>query len=124
MTAAGAKAPSRKCWSGRTRKIVGRFVQESGVALVVPDDPRINQDVMIPLGDTLGARPGQIVVAQSSNRPLSASLPVGKIVEILGECGAPGMATEIAIRNFGLPHIGRRASRKPRHHWAQWLRKK
>lgn len=87
------------------QKIVGRFVQESGVALVVPDDPRINQDVLIPLGDTLGARPGQIVVAEIVKPPAERQPPVGKVVEILGESGAPGMATEIAIRNFDLPHI-------------------
>jgi ribonuclease R len=86
------------------QKIVGRFVQESGVALVVPDDPRINQDVLIPLGDTGGAMPGQIVVAEMVKPPGERQSPVGKVTEILGESGAPGMATEIAIRNFDLPH--------------------
>ncbi|HLF31037.1 MAG TPA: ribonuclease R [Xanthomonadales bacterium] len=85
-------------------KVVGRFVQESGVALVVPDDPRINHDVLIPMGETLGARPGQVVVATIVKPPSERQPPVGKIIEILGESGAPGMATEIAIRNFDLPH--------------------
>ena len=85
------------------QKVVGRFVLESGVALVVPDDPRINQDVLIPLGDTLGAKPGQVVVAQIVKPPGERQPPVGKVSEILGESGAPGMATEIAIRNFDLP---------------------
>ncbi len=84
--------------------IVGRYVEENGIALVVPDDPRINQDVMIPLQDTLGARPGQIVVATIVIEPTERKSPVGKITEILGQSGAPGMATEIAIRSFGLPH--------------------
>jgi ribonuclease R len=84
--------------------IVGRFVRESGVALVVPDDPRITQDVLIPLADTAGARPGQVVVADIVQQPGERQPPVGAIAEILGESGAPGMATEIAIRNFDLPH--------------------
>lgn len=83
--------------------IVGRYVEENGVALVVPDDPRINQDVMIPLKDTLGARPGQVVVATIVTEPTERQPPVGKITEILGQSGAPGMATEIAIRSYGLP---------------------
>ena len=83
--------------------IVGRYVEENGIALVVPDDPRINQDVMIPLSDTLGARPGQVVVATIVIEPTERKSPVGKITEILGQSGAPGMATEIAIRSFGLP---------------------
>ena len=83
--------------------IVGRYVEEKGIALVVPDDPRINQDVMIPLKDTLGARPGQVVVARIVIEPTERKSPVGEIVEILGQSGAPGMATEIAIRSHGLP---------------------
>ena len=85
-------------------KIVGCFVAESGIALVVPDDPRINQDVIVPLADTAGARPGQVVVAEIVQQPGERQPPVGRIIEILGESGAPGLATEIAIRNFGLPH--------------------
>jgi ribonuclease R len=84
-------------------RIVGRFVEESGIALVVPDDSRINQDVLIPLANTGGARPGQVVVAEITQQPGERQPPVGRVVEILGESGAPGMATEIAIRNFGLP---------------------
>lgn len=84
--------------------IVGRYVEENGIALVVPDDPRINQDVMIPLQDSAGARPGQVVVAVIVNEPTERQPPVGKITEILGQSGAPGMATEIAIRSHGLPY--------------------
>ncbi len=85
-------------------RIVGRFVRESGVAFVVPDDPRLNQDVLVPLDQTGDARPGQVVVAEIVRPPAEHQPPLGHIVEILGESGAPGMATEIAIRNFDLPH--------------------
>jgi ribonuclease R len=85
--------------------IVGRYVEENGIALVIPDDPRINQDVMIPLSDTAGARPGQVVVASIVTEPTERQPPVGKITEILGQSGAPGMATDIAIRSYGLPHV-------------------
>ena len=79
-------------------RVVGRFVEESGIVLVVPDDPRITQDILIPTGNTIGARPGQIVVAQILQQPGPRQRPVGKIIEILGRSGAPGMATEIAIQ--------------------------
>jgi ribonuclease R len=85
------------------QKIVGRFVRESGVCLVVPDDPRLTQDVLIALDDTGGAKPGQVVVAWIVDPPSEHKPPIGKVVEILGETGAPGMAAEIAIRNFNLP---------------------
>ena len=83
--------------------IVGRYVEENGIALVVPDDPRITQDVMIPFNDTLGARPGQVVVARIVTEPTKRQSPIGKITEILGQSGAPGIATEIAIRSHGIP---------------------
>lgn len=86
------------------KRIVGRFVEESGIAMVVPDDPRINQDVLVPLPDTAGARPGQVVVVEITQQPGLRQPPVGKVIEVLGEGGAPGMATEIAVRNFDLPY--------------------
>jgi ribonuclease R len=85
--------------------IVGRYVEENGIALVVPDDPKISQDVLVPLPDTAGARPGQIVVAEIVTEPSERQPPIGKIIEILGQSGAPGMATEIAIRSHGIPYL-------------------
>jgi ribonuclease R len=84
------------------QRVVGHFVEESGIALVVPDDARINQDVLVPLADTSGARPGQVVVVEITQQPGPRQPPLGRVVEILGKSGAPGMATEIAIRNFDL----------------------
>ncbi len=84
--------------------IVGRYIEESGIALVVPDNPRINHDVLIPLSDTLDAKPGQIVLASIVSQPTANKPPVGRILEVLGQAGTPGMATEIAIRDFNLPH--------------------
>jgi len=85
-------------------RIVGSFVEESGIALVVPDDPRINQDILVAVKHTQGARPGQVVVVEILQQPGERQPPVGRVVEILGKSGAPGMATEIAIRNFDLPY--------------------
>jgi ribonuclease R len=85
-------------------RVVGRFMEESGIALVVPDDPRINQDILVPVKDTSSARPGQVVVVEILQQPGERQPPVGRVIEILGKSGAPGMATEIAIRNFDLPH--------------------
>jgi ribonuclease R len=85
-------------------EVVGRFVEESGIGMVVPDNPKLNHDVLIPPGESAGARPGQIVVARLVSQPTEHKPPVGKIIEILGRSGAPGMATEIAIRDFSLSH--------------------
>ncbi|MEI6117661.1 MAG: ribonuclease R, partial [Burkholderiales bacterium] len=40
----------------RTNRLVGRFLNERGLAIVVPEDQRIKHDVLIPPGDTGGAQ--------------------------------------------------------------------
>ena len=77
--------------------IVGRYVEENGIALVIPDDPRINQDVMIPLSDTLGARPGQVVVASIVKEPTERQSPVGKITD--------GVDGQLVTAFIGLAHL-------------------
>jgi len=87
-----------------TASVVGRFVFEQGVAYVIPDNPRVQQDVLIPPEHRLGARNGQMVVAELTAPPGNRTLPVGRITEILGEHLAPGMEIQAAIRTHGLPH--------------------
>lgn len=88
---------------GKT-EVVGRYFVDQGVALVVPDDSRLSQDLIIPKEFNNGARHGQMVVAEIQNRPTKRSNPIGKVVEVLGEHMAPGMEIEVAIREHGLPH--------------------
>ncbi len=83
--------------------IVGRLVVEKGVNFVVPDNKRINQDVMIAPGDLGGARPNQIVLAELVQQPTRRSPPVGKISRVLGEHLTPGMEIEVAIHAHGIP---------------------
>ena len=86
------------------QEIVGRFFVEQGVSVVVPDDTRITQDILIPAENAHGARHGQMVVAKVVSRPSRRSSPVGTVTEILGEHMAPGMEIQIAIREHGIPY--------------------
>ncbi|MEM1412708.1 MAG: ribonuclease R, partial [Pseudomonadota bacterium] len=52
---------------------------------------------------TLDARPGQVVVAAIVQQPTERQPPLGRIVQVLGEFGDPGMATDIALHTFGIP---------------------
>ena len=88
----------------RTEPIVGRFFIEHGFAVVVPDDSRINQEIVIPKEHTMGARLGHVVVVEITQRPRRRVNPVGKIVEVLGEHMAPGMEIQMALRTFDIPH--------------------
>ncbi len=83
--------------------VVGRLLEENGIAFLVPDDSRISQDILVPPEERGRAQPGQIVVAKIVRPPSPRMQPVGRVVEVLGEHMAPGMEIEIALRKHGLP---------------------
>ena len=89
--------------------IVGRYVEENGIALVVPDDPRINQDVMVPLQDTAGARPGQVVVATTVTEPSERQPPVGRITETLARPVRPAWPPRLPFAAMVSPMNGPKA---------------
>ncbi|PKF63143.1 ribonuclease R [Psychromonas sp. psych-6C06] len=88
----------------RTGTIVGRYFVEDGIAMVIPDDSRINQQIMINKENNCGARHGQIVVVEIINRPKARFSALGKITEVLGQDMQPGMEVEIALRTHDIPH--------------------
>jgi ribonuclease R len=88
-----------------SRIIVGRLHVDQGVAYVIPDNPRIQHDLLIPPEHLQGARHGQMVAAEIITPPGSRTLPVGRIAELLGDYLAPGMEIEAAIRAHGLPLV-------------------
>jgi ribonuclease R len=87
----------------RTREVVGRLQFESGVAWLAPDNPRITHRVLVPQAELGGAGPGQVVIVEITRQPSRTAQPVGRVSRLLGEHGAPGMETEIAIHSHGLP---------------------
>jgi len=87
----------------RTREVVGRLNVESGLTYLVADNPRFTHRVMVPESQLGGARPGQIVIVEITRPPSRNAQPVGRVSRVLGEHGAPGMETDIAIHSHGLP---------------------
>jgi len=86
-----------------TRTVVGRFYQESGVGFVVPDNKRLAHHIIIPSDRIAGSGQDQIVVAEITDQPTERTQPIGKILEVVGDHMAPGMATDIAVRTHDLP---------------------
>jgi ribonuclease R len=84
-------------------QVVGRYLLEGGIGIVVPDNKRIHQDILIPTAKSAGVKAGQIVVAEIVEQPDQHRQPLGRIVEVLGEHMAPGMEIDIAIRAHELP---------------------
>jgi len=86
-----------------TDRLVGRFLNERGTRIVVPEDQRIKHDILIPAADAGGAEHGQVVTAHIVRQPTRHTQPVGRVVEVLGELDDPGMEIEIAVRKFNVP---------------------
>ncbi len=86
-----------------TEEIVGRYYPGNRGGYVVADNPRINHDIHIPVGDNLDAEQGQFVVLFLTKQPDKRGQPEGRIVEVLGDHLAPGMETEVAIRSHNIP---------------------
>lgn len=86
-----------------TQQLVGRFFSEFGAAYVEPSNQRITQRILIPPDDVKDAQNGQIVVVAITMQPTKHALPLGAIVEVLGDHMAPGMEIDVAIRNHDIP---------------------
>ncbi|QHS11469.1 ribonuclease R [Sinimarinibacterium sp. NLF-5-8] len=86
-----------------SRSVVGRLHVDQGVAYVIPDNPRVQHELLIPPESLQGAQHGQMVVAEIVTPPGRRTLPVGLIQEVLGEYMAPGMEIDAAIRAHSLP---------------------
>ncbi|MBJ6138371.1 ribonuclease R [Marinobacter litoralis] len=88
----------------RTEQTVGRFFRESGIAFVVPENARINHEILVPDENVGAAVHGQYVVVEILRQPTIRTQPTGRVVEVLGEHMAPGMEIDVAIRSYEIPH--------------------
>ena len=93
-------------------RVVGRLHDERGVLFVVAENKRISQELLVPPGAALGARPGQVVMVEIVEQPARHAQPIARVVEVLGNYAAPGMEIEIALRKHDLPNVFPRAVEK------------
>jgi len=86
------------------RTVVGRIHLEPE-PYVVPFDVRLDTDVLIERDATLGAREGEMVNVELDRYPdRSTHFASGRVVEVLGFIGDPGVDIEIVIRKHHIPH--------------------
>lgn len=86
-----------------TEEIAGQFIRERGIGLVIPDNPKISHRILIPKGEAGNAKPGQIVVVRILDYPNQSEQPTGTVVQVIGNPGQSGIATDIAIHAHGIP---------------------
>lgn len=88
----------------RLNRLIGRYTLEAGIGYVVPDDRRIQRNVLIPQGEAGDAKPNQLVVAEIVQAPSPQRPPIGRILTVLGERLTASLAVQAAIHGHELPH--------------------
>lgn len=89
--------------SRANERIVGIFERSKRYGFVIPDEKRISLDVFISAEDANGAKNGDKVVVEITRWPEKRRNPEGRIVEILGKTGAPGVDVLSIVRKYQLP---------------------
>ena len=86
------------------RTVVGRFHLQPE-PYVVPFDFRIDTDILIEDDATLDAREGEMVNVEIDRYPdRTTHFASGRVVEVLGFIGDPGVDIEVVIRKHHIPH--------------------
>ena len=86
----------------KNTKIVGTFASNQSFAFVTPDDQKIGQDIFIPKKEFGGAKTGTKVVVEITKWPEGRHSAEGKVVEVLGKVGDPGVDVLAVMRNYDL----------------------
>ncbi len=85
------------------RNIVGLFHQSQHFSFVIPDNKKLHRDIYIPESETLNAKEGEKVVAVLTVWDDPYRNPEGKITEILGMPGQPGVDMLTVLKTYDLP---------------------
>ena len=84
-------------------RIVGTFEHSRHFGFVMPDDTRIGQDIFIPKSEFNGAKSEAKVVVEITKWPEKRKSAEGKIIEVLGQKGDPGIEILSIIKKYNLP---------------------
>jgi ribonuclease R len=85
------------------RRVVGTFEDSKRYGFVRPDEQRLTQDIFVSKDDFNGAKDGDKVIVEITKWPESRRNPEGRVVEVFGKAGAPGIDVLSIIKKFRLP---------------------
>src|SRR5688500_8491598 len=83
--------------------VVGRF-HAGDSPYVVPFDVRIDTEISIDPKRSMNARDGEMVNVEIERYTDQANRAYGRVVEVLGFTGEPGVDIEVVIRKYHIPH--------------------
>ncbi|MEL7310390.1 MAG: ribonuclease R, partial [Pseudomonadota bacterium] len=85
-------------------EVAGKYIRERGIGLIVPDNPRLTQRVLVPRGKHGTAKPGDMVVGEILDYPTTDQLATAAVVRVLGDPERQGMPTDLAIHAHAIPY--------------------
>ncbi len=85
------------------REIVGTYQKNNHYGFVLPDNPKLSQDVFVQSGHAMGAVTGDKVVVIITDYGSRRKGPEGKIKEILGSSGDPATDVLSIVKSLGIP---------------------
>jgi len=83
--------------------LVGSYHASRRFGYVVPQDRKLTRDVIVPQGEEMEARHGDVVVVELISFGDGKLNPVGRVVNVLGAAGDPGVDVLAIIHGRGLP---------------------
>ncbi|ONK22463.1 ribonuclease R [Bacillus sp. VT-16-64] len=86
-----------------TVQVVGTYNESQYFGFVIPDDPKIADDIFIPKNANMGAVEGHKVVVRLTAYPENRKNAEGEVVKILGHKNDPGVDIVSIIYKHGLP---------------------
>lgn len=88
----------------RLNRLIGRYTVEAGIGYVIPDDRRIQRNVLIAPDAAGDARHGQLVVAEITQAADAQRPPIGRVLAVLGDKLTASLAVQAAIHGHEIPH--------------------
>lgn len=88
-----------------TKQVVGTFQKNKAFGFVIPDDPKLLQDIFVSKERSKGAVDGHKVVVELTEYGGRGRKPEGKVVEILGHINDPGVDILAIVKAFNLPTV-------------------
>ena len=83
-------------------RIVGTFDSRKTFGFVSPDNTKLNSDIFVPKKAFHGAKTGSKVVVEITKWPEARHNAEGKVVEVLGQKGDPGVDVLAVMRQYEL----------------------
>ena len=93
----------------RTKTIVGRFYSDPDGCFVVPEDARVNHEIVVLPDDTMEASDDELVLIAITQYPDRHFPAMGKVVSVLGDKLNASIVIDEAIETFQIPHEWPRA---------------